>query len=50
MLPSLLTLGLGLALVLGRDTDRVGPASEPELERMTIVSWRHYCDRKSPLH
>lgn len=50
MLPSLLILGLGLALVLERDTDRVGPASEPELERMTVVSWWHCCDTESPLH
>ena len=50
MFPSLLTLGLGLALVVERDTDGVGPASEPELERMTVVSWWPYCDTKSPLH
>lgn len=50
MFPSLLILGLGLALVLWRDTDRVGPAPEPELERMAVASWQHYCDTKSPLH
>lgn len=48
MFPSLLILGLGLALVLGRDIDRVGPAPEPELERKAVASWRHYCDTKSP--